>query len=234
MPLAEADVVTGTDANNDLPNRSEWPEHLVTSDVHPDNLSFGPFIQNGIRAQVDDMSAIGQQKATGNAEELALEEWMDKELRTIRRLARGHYLAGKRAATTERWLSWLTIGLTAITGTAIFASLSEENAPYGVKLAAGLIAALATTLAGVRAAGKYPEKAQKHKTAGARFDDLEADLLREEFRTHYPDVGEDELVVETIHQARAKLSEQMPDLRDKFYDEARKQVGGKQSQTSSG
>jgi hypothetical protein len=89
--------------------------------------------------------------------------------RRARESQRTHYVCSTRSGHWNYILGIPAIILSAIVGTAIFASLSENNPAAWIKILAGCISVLAAVLASLQTFLKYSELADAHREAGAKY-----------------------------------------------------------------
>jgi len=104
-----------------------------------------------------------------------LEEWR----RRIERLQLAHYASARRYEHFHLWLGIPTIILSTIVGTSVFASLSQDSQQANhlwMQIAIGLLSVVAATLAALQTFLRYPELAEKHRLAGARFISLKREI----------------------------------------------------------
>ena len=136
-------------------------------------------------------------------------------------LGYGHYKAGKLAARKHLYLGAPVVIATAIVGTSIFATLSE-NPEIWLKILAGMVSLAATILAVLQTFFKFSELAEKHKLAGANYGMLRREI--DLFLLRYGDKGpelRDEALNElmAIAESIGQLAKESPDLSDELYDE---------------
>ena len=82
------------------------------------------------------------------------------------RKARAHYLAAKHHSARHKYLGVPVVITTAIVGTTIFVSLSE-NPSIAWKITTGLLSITAAILAALQTFFKHAERSEKHKIAAA-------------------------------------------------------------------
>ena len=90
----------------------------------------------------------------------------------VHRVQTGHYEAGRRYDRLHLLLGIPAIIISAIVGTAVFASLATDKHNPVVTILVGLLSVAAAVLASLQTFLKYSELAERHKLAGARFADL--------------------------------------------------------------
>lgn len=86
----------------------------------------------------------------------------------IRRIYRAHYLSAARRERGNLWLGGVTVVLSAIVGTSVFASLGSQPDFY-LKITIGMVSVCVTVLAALQTFLRSAEKAEQHRAAGARF-----------------------------------------------------------------
>ena len=116
-----------------------------------------------------------------------------------------HYHAANYYAAASRWLGIPSVLLSAIVGTALFATLQQDGIPRALQIGAGLIALTAAALSALQTFLGYDERAAKHRAAAAAYGAVrreieqhqvlrprsrtDADSLIDTFRRHLDDVG---------------------------------------------
>lgn len=90
----------------------------------------------------------------------------------VHRVQTGHYEAGRRYDRLHLLLGIPAIVVSAIVGTAVFASLAAKNHEPVITILVGFLSVAAAVLASLQTFLKYSELAERHKLAGARFADL--------------------------------------------------------------
>ena len=80
-----------------------------------------------------------------------------------------HYRASSRYAALARVLGIPTVVLTAATGTALFATLTKDQASQTLRLVLGLVSVLAAVLAALQTFLGYGQRADKHRTTAAAY-----------------------------------------------------------------
>lgn len=134
----------------------------------------------------------------------------------------GHYTAGRQATRKHVVLGLPVVVLTAIVGTSIFATLSDNPAvPW--KIITGLVSLSATVLAALQTFFGFSEHAEKHKLAGARYGALRRDI--ELFALKYRNADQshrDQALaeLEALTKRLSQLAGDSPDLPDELYDQA--------------
>ena len=96
----------------------------------------------------------------------------------VRRSNRGHYSAAERAQKMHRLLGVSTALASAALGTSILATINDSPST-GWRIAAGLVALAAATLATLETTLRYSNQAAEHRNAGAAYGRLrrQFDLL---------------------------------------------------------
>jgi len=98
-------------------------------------------------------------------------EW-SKRLTVV---ANGHYRAALRYSKFKSWLGVPTILLATIVGTSVFANL-QEKPEIGWQITIGIMSITAAVLSALQSFLNYGEKAEKHRTAGARYNAVGREL----------------------------------------------------------
>jgi hypothetical protein len=92
-----------------------------------------------------------------------------KWIRRSRESQMSHYDMADLLSARDRQLGWLVTVLTAFIGTAVFASLSTEAVSLEWRIFVGLVSVAAVVSAALQTFLKYAERAEKHRSAGARY-----------------------------------------------------------------
>lgn len=90
-------------------------------------------------------------------------------------VAVGHYKMAERYARRHTWISAISAALSAIVGTAVFATLQQQPDLW-IKIAAGLLSVIAAVLATLSAVMGYQDKAEKHRGAGSKYNSVGREL----------------------------------------------------------
>ena len=92
---------------------------------------------------------------------------------------RAHYLSADHFGRRKYWLGIPAVVLATIVGTSVFATLSKEPDMW-LRIAIGLASVAAAVLTSLQTFMGYPERAEKHRLAGARYGALgrEMETLR--------------------------------------------------------
>lgn len=138
------------------------------------------------------------------------------------RKARSHYLAASHDQQMNTLLGVPVVITTAVVGTTIFATVSQQPNPT-LQIAAGLLSLLAASLAALQTFFKYAERSEKHRTAGAsyatifrRLDMFKLRLAQTERQEASHILAELEAILAQIDQ----LEKDSPSVPDRFYDRA--------------
>ena len=146
--------------------------------------------------------------------------------RRARHQQHAHYEAGDYYNRRHKWLGIPTVGLTAIVGTTLFASLRdiEVVSPLiGVVLQVvlGLLSLLATVLVSFQTFLGYSQLAAEHKLAGAQFGSIRREidqLLARKNNTF------DAQELTHIRQRLDEASKQFPNVPDSVWDRTKNEL----------
>lgn len=121
-----------------------------------------------------------------------------------------HYECARRFHRWHLWLGLPAIAVSTVVGTAVFASISQQPNPL-VQLAAGLLSVTAAVLSGLQTFLKYPELAEKHRLAAAKFANLthRIELLASRQAESEADIFAE---LKSIEEVWNKLREESPTL----------------------
>jgi hypothetical protein len=106
----------------------------------------------------------GTGRPWADSERLLLKDWAAR----VTAAQHAHYFLMARLRRRNLWLGIPVVVLSAIVGTALFATVataSNDKVPLGLRLAAGCISVLAAVLAGVQTFLKLSERSEKHGLA---------------------------------------------------------------------
>lgn len=104
-----------------------------------------------------------------------LDQWYERT--TV--VAVGHYRAALRYSRLHFGMALPTVGLSAIVGTAVFATLQQQSS-FWLQFSVGAMSVLAAILTALQSTLRYQELAEKHRGAGAKYNAIgrEIELLR--------------------------------------------------------
>jgi len=107
----------------------------------------------------------------GNPDELIL-AW----LRRARESQLGHYDMATMLERRSYWLGVPVIVISGIVGTSVFASIAADVVSVEAKLLVGAASVVAAILSSLQTFFKFAERAEKHKTFGARYGAIRREL----------------------------------------------------------
>jgi len=125
-----------------------------------------------------------------------------------------HYAMAEKLSKMERWFGVPVIIITAVVGTSVFSSITTDAISPIAKVAVGMTSIAAAVLSALQTFFKHAERAEKHRSSGARFASvrrkLEAVYARheEENERSYVDTLRDEL---------DRLAEDAPNVPEKEF-----------------
>jgi len=90
-------------------------------------------------------------------------------------VAHGHYRAALRFSKLQFWLGVPTVLLAAIVGTSVFATM-QTNPDLLWRIAVGIMSIAAAVLSALQSFCNYNDRAEKHRTAGARYNAIGREL----------------------------------------------------------
>ncbi|MBC3239530.1 DUF4231 domain-containing protein [Pseudomonas lurida] len=110
-----------------------------------------------------------------------LDEWYERT--SI--VAVGHYRAALRYSRQHFWITMPTVALSAVVGTAVFATLQQQPS-FWLQFSVGSMSVIAAILTALQSTLRYQELAEKHRSAGAKYNAIgrEIELLRT-----YPEIS---------------------------------------------
>jgi hypothetical protein len=139
-----------------------------------------------------------------------LKDW----LTGIRILTIGHYKAAKKFEEHHRYLGMPVIILSAVVGTAIFASI-EGNPHWLVQGFVGLLSLSAAILSSLQTFLGYAQLAEKHKAAAVRYSQLRREL--DAFCSYPPPREEHKAFIADFRMRWDMLEEEAPTIPHKVY-----------------
>ena len=80
-----------------------------------------------------------------------------------------HEEAARRLESRYRIVGVASVSLSAVVGTALFASLEASNEPW-IKILAGLLSLSAAVLSSLMTFHRYEERVEKHRAAATRYN----------------------------------------------------------------
>jgi hypothetical protein len=92
-----------------------------------------------------------------------------KWIRRARESQMSHYDMADLLSVRDRRLGLLVTGITAFVGTSVFLSLNAVVVSPWLRIFVGLISVTAAVSAALQTFFKYAERAEKHRSAGARY-----------------------------------------------------------------
>lgn len=142
--------------------------------------------------------------------------------RRCRESQRNHYTAANRYMKRNRWVGTPAIVLSAILGTGVLASM-ESHVSMAWRIAAGLIGVAAAVLTALQVNLNHSERAERHKTAGARYAAVRREI--EQTLSVEPGGREDLLrILDKIRDRMDSLAEQSPALPPDLWDKGGEEI----------
>lgn len=86
-------------------------------------------------------------------------------------VAVGHYRSALRYSRLHFWIALPTVALSAVVGTAVFATLQQQSS-FWLQFVVGAMSVLAAILTALQSTLRYQELAEKHRGAGAKYNAL--------------------------------------------------------------
>lgn len=116
---------------------------------------------------------------------MVLNEWYDR----ASVVAVGHYRAALKYSKLHFWIAMPTVALSAVVGTAVFATLQQQSC-FWLQLGVGAMSVLAAILTALQSTLRYQELAEKHRSAGAKYNALGREL---ELMRTYPEISAEKI-----------------------------------------
>jgi hypothetical protein len=92
-----------------------------------------------------------------------------KWIRRARDSQMSHYDMADLLSARDRQFGWLVTALSALVGTAVFASLNVSTVSPVLRIVIGLVSVAAAVSSALQTFLKYAQRAEKHRAAGARY-----------------------------------------------------------------
>jgi len=126
-----------------------------------------------------------------------------------------HYKMADKLAHRERLLGIPVIIISALIGTAVFASVAAQAISPLEKIAVGMFSLVATVLSALQTFFRYSERSEKHRSAGARFASV-----RRKLEVIYAQQTEtqERSYVSTLREELDRLAEQSPNVPVKVFE----------------
>lgn len=134
-------------------------------------------------------------------------------------VAIGHYRAALRFSRLHYWFGLPTVVLATIVGTSVFATL-QAKPDFWWQILVGIMSIVAAILSGLQSFLGYGDKAEKHRTAGAKYNTVGREL---ELWLSLPQVDLQRL--EVIRQRIDSLSQESPHIPESVHREMTKPGG---------
>ena len=143
-------------------------------------------------------------------------------IRRTRESQFAHYVQATTFRRSAPILGIPIIIITAFVGTTIFSSIADDTSSTTVKLAIGLLSVLATVLSSLQTFMKLPERAELHKSFGARYGAIRRKLEQiYAARSAQPITQQ---VLDYICKELDELAEEAPDVPSKALKIAQERI----------
>jgi hypothetical protein len=136
--------------------------------------------------------------------------------------SRAHYLAADHYDKLAQFVGVPVIILTAVVGTAIFATL-ESNPDLGWKIATGCVSVFAAVLSALQTYFNFAGRAEKHRAAGPRYSALRRELAVSALEIRNatsPNVNEVSAKVRALIRTLDDAASMSPTIPDRCWDRA--------------
>jgi hypothetical protein len=149
---------------------------------------------------------------------------VDRQRVRAHRIARAQYLAAMHDRSMHHRLGIPAVTLSAVAGATIFASVGSDLNLFAV-IGVGLISLLAAVLAALQTFLGYSERAEKHRVAATRYNDLKRrlDLLLARLYVAAPPLNDVLLLLQSEVDRFAEIEKESLDVPDRYYDQARRE-----------
>ena len=144
--------------------------------------------------------------------------------RTYAITARGHYLTAARKASLHRWFGVPSVAITAVTGTAVFATIQENPMKEPLwTIIIGVVLLTAAVLSSLQTFFRFSEEAERSTVAGRLNNDIRRRLehIEMQYAESLPEDRPKALeALEKLLPVFAKVAEESPTIPDKLYRQA--------------
>jgi hypothetical protein len=136
-----------------------------------------------------------------------------------------HYLLASQLRRRNLWLGIPTVIISAIVGTSLFATMSQEEAlPVPLRIIVGMLSVAVAVLAALQTFLRFAERAERHVAAGDWFASIAREV--EELLALSPDRRENSKdVLDRIRKEMNKASQSYPPIGEKVWHTAAKAHG---------
>lgn len=131
-----------------------------------------------------------------------------------------HYHAANHYAASSRWLGIPSVLLSAVVGTALFATLQHNGIPPTLQVGAGLIALTAAALSTLQTFLGYDERAAKHRAAAAAYGAVRREIEQHQVLRPRSRADADSLI-DTVRHHLDDVSASSPDISSRLWKAAR-------------
>ena len=143
-------------------------------------------------------------------------------LRRAREWQQTHFEYANELARRDLMLGVPVILITAMVGTTIFASLSQENVSTAWKIAVGMLSVAAAVLSSLKTFLKYSEQSEKHRLAAARYGAVKRKLES----VYVEESGApDEKYLDVLRSELDRLAEESPAVPARIFARLAKGLG---------
>lgn len=144
--------------------------------------------------------------------------------RTYALTARGHYLTAARKAAYHRWLGVPSVVITAITGTAVCATIEQNPGKDPIwPIVIGTALLTAAVLSSLQTFVRFSEEAERSTVAARRNNDSRRrlEIMEMQYTESSPDARAMALeALDGILPIFTKVAEESPTIPDKLYQQA--------------
>lgn len=149
--------------------------------------------------------------------ELSKDDLLGDWYRRIRYAQFAHYESAKLFDRVNYWLGIPVVVLSTFVGTSVFANIGRLADPR-LQIAIGLISVVAATLASLQTFFRFAEKAEKHRTAAAKY----GALRRQVEETLALQTHTDPENIVALRQSIDRLAEEAPQIPHRIWSNRRK------------
>jgi hypothetical protein len=135
-----------------------------------------------------------------------------------------YYLEAERLRRLHFWLGVPAIGLSSIVGTAVFASLENQQIAISARVLVALVSIAAAILAALQTFLRLAENAAAHGAAGDWYSAIKRDIEQLQ-ALRRDDRGESKERVDALRQEINKAAQKSPELRESVWMMVAKEYG---------
>lgn len=147
------------------------------------------------------------------------DDLIDQWRRGLRISHRAHYESAKHYEQMHWFLSLPAVLVSALLGTAVFASLLDSNVAW-IKVTMATLSVVTVGLSSLQAALRFAERSERHKAAAVQLGEVRRALEQQLVFEH-----RDETTLEALRKKWDAADRQAPTIPSRIYEQALKRIG---------